>query len=79
MVEEKPNTAESEHCTVVTTKVKRGREIIMSMIGDWDVLCFESDHIVYDLAICDADGILLEKPSARTKVGIEITKKFLKG
>ena len=43
------------------------------MNGDWDVLCFESDHIVYDLAICDADGILLEKPSARTKVGIEIT------
>ena len=73
VVEENRNTAESEHCTVVTTKVKRGREIIMSMIGDWDVLCFESDHIVYDLAICDADGILLEKPSARTKVGIEIT------
>ena len=43
------------------------------MNGDWDVLCFDSDRIVYDLAICDADGILLEKPSARTKVGIEIT------
>ena len=32
VVEENRNTAESEHCTVVTTKVKRGREIIMSMM-----------------------------------------------
>ena len=79
VVEENRNTAESEHCTVVTTKVKRGREIVLSVNGDWDVLCFESDRIVYDLAICDADGILLEKLLREPKWASKLLlKKFLK-
>ena len=77
VVEEDRNNAESEHCSIVRTRIKRSGEIVGVCQGDWDVLCFDGDHIVYDLAICDTDGVLLEKPSARTKVAIEvITQEF---
>ena len=78
VVEENRNSAESEHCTIVCTKIKRGKQIISLCNGDWDALCFENDRIVYDLAICDTDGVLLEKPSARTKIAVEITSEDVK-
>ena len=58
VVEEDRNSAESEHCTIVRTRIKRGSETIAICKGDWDVLCFDGDHIVYDLAICDTDPLL---------------------
>ena len=71
VVEEDRNSAESDHCDIVRTRIKRGEMTVASANGDWDVLCFNGDKVIYDIAIRDSDGILLEKPSARTKVAMK--------
>jgi C-terminal processing protease CtpA/Prc/Ca2+-binding EF-hand superfamily protein len=78
VVEEDRNNAESDHCDIVRTRIKRGEMTVASAHGDWDVLCFNGDKIIYDIAIRDSDGILLEKPSARTKVAIELVTQMHK-